>query len=217
MATLHSLNTPAQHPTITLVDGSGNIFYPASSPTPGTTATAEPLDADQLTSGEATMHRRYITSNNVATLNASLRLTYFTARKSETITSLRLISGSTAASTSPTLVRAGVYSVADNGDLTLVAAIANDITLFASALTAYTRALTASFSKVVGQRYAVGILVVTAVTAPMVLGNANGVASEMGQAPKLAAVFNGQTDLPASITNAQAVDTGTLQYSVLVP
>lgn len=217
MATLHSLTTPAQHPTITLVDGNGNIFYPASSSVPGTTSTAEPLDADRLTSGEATMRRRDISSNAVATSTGSLRLTYFTARKTETITSLRLVSGSTAAAATPTLVRAGVYSVATNGDLTLVASIANDTTIFAAVLTGYTRALTASLAKVAGQRYAVGLLVVTGVAAPTVLGNLYMASSEAGQAPRLCAAFHGQTDLPASITNAQALDATTIQYSVLVP
>lgn len=30
MATLHSLNTPTQYPTITLVDGTGNVYTPAT-------------------------------------------------------------------------------------------------------------------------------------------------------------------------------------------
>lgn len=217
MATLHSLNTPSQYPTISLVDESGNIFSPAASSVSGTTTTAEPLDADQLTAGEGTMRRRNIVSTAVATSTGSLRLSYFTARKTETITSLRLISGGTAAGATPSLVRAGVYTVADNGDLTLVASIANDTTIFANISTAYTRALSASLAKAAGQRYAVGILVVTAAAAPTVLGNNFVAASEAGQAPRLCAAFHGQTDLPASVTNAQAIDANSIQYSVLVP
>lgn len=217
MATLHSLNTPAQHPTITLVDSSGNVFFPASSSIPGSSTVAEPLDPDRLTVGEATMRRRDVSSNSVATGSGTMRLGYFTARKTETVTQVRIASGTTAAGATPSLARIGVHSVAANGDITLIASTANDTTLFAAASTAYTRALTAPFNKVAGQRYAVGILFVTGATAPTTLGNGVLPATENGTAPRLSAFITGLADLPASALAAATLDTGLVPYAVLLP
>lgn len=210
---LYSLSTPSQYPVIALVDSNGN---PANLTGYIPAATYEPYDPDRLIAGEATMSRRAIVAQTIATGNQSLRLTYFTARKTETVTQVRLVSGTTAAGATPTLVRVGVYSVAGNGDLTLIASIANDTTLLAASSTGYTRALTAPFSKVAGQRYAVGTLVVTATTAPTLMGNGF-VSSEAGMPPKMGALVAAQADLPATITAATAVDSGQLHYTVLLP
>src|SRR4051794_12969175 len=99
--------------------------------------------------------------------------------------------------------------VAANGDLTLVASTANDTTLFAATNTAYTRTLkdptgvtTQAFSKVVGNTYAIGVLVVTAATSPtlcgLVLPTAFG-SQTWSPAPSMAYSLSGQADLPASV------------------
>ena len=148
--------------------------------------------------------------------SGTLRLTYFTARKTETVNSLRIVGGSTAAGATPSLVRAGIWKVESNGDLTLVASIASDTSLLATASTAYTRALTAPLAKVAGQRYAYGLLVVTAATAPTVYGGGALLASEMGQAPLIGGAVTAQANL-GNLTAAQVAASGTLMYAVLVP
>ncbi|HYH49649.1 MAG TPA: glycosyl hydrolase family 28-related protein [Acidimicrobiia bacterium] len=175
------------------------------------------LLADNLTSGEETYSRRWATQTTVSTGAGTLRLTYFTARKTETINSVRVYSGGTAAGATPTLARIGVYSVAANGDLTLVASTANDTTLFAGANTAYTKALSAPWSKVAGRRYAIGPLVVTGATAPTVVGYSAGNAAEAGIAPRVSGAVTGQTDLPASVAVGSVVSSGSTPYFAMVP
>lgn len=178
----------------------------------------ERLDPDLLTTGEGCFPRDKVVANTVPTGNQSLRLSYFTARKSETITQVRILSGGTAAGATPTLVRVGLYTVAANGDITLVASTANDTTLLASGSTSYTKALQASYAKVAGQRYAVGILVVTGATAPTVCGGPNFInATESGLAPKLGGLVGSQADLPSSVVAASVSDGAQRPYVVMLP
>jgi len=67
-------------------------------------AVKEPLDGNRLTVGESTIGRFNVNSGSITMTSQSLRLAYFTARKSETVASVRLISG-TAAGATPTLGR----------------------------------------------------------------------------------------------------------------
>jgi hypothetical protein len=177
----------------------------------------EMLDADRLTTGDASMPRA-LTFSSVTLTSGLLRLSFFTARASYTATQLRLHSGSTAAAATPSLVRAGIYSVAGNGDIALLAATANDTSIFAGATTAYTKALAASQALVRGTRYALGELVITAAAAPTVPGaSVSVVSSEIGAAPRLSATVAGQTDLPASVANASLVNSGSRTYGVILP
>lgn len=173
--------------------------------------------SDDLTLGESTISRRLITATNVSQATGALRLTYFTAKKTETTTSVRLGTGVTAAAATPTLVRVGIYSVAANGDITLVASTPNDTALFAAASTFYTKALSVPLSKVRGQRYAVGVLVVTGTTAPTLQGQNAITNTEMGQAPRLGGLMSAQADLPASALSAAVSDNSHIAYVALVP
>ncbi|GAA0494815.1 hypothetical protein Ade02nite_19680 [Paractinoplanes deccanensis] len=173
-----------------------------------------------LTVGEETIARDMAISGGMITNTQVLRLTHFTARKSESTTQVRMISGGTAAAATPTLVRMGLYLVDGNGDGTLVASTANDTSLFAATNTAYTRSWTAPYAKVAGQRYALGVLVVTAATAPQLVGNSIagvGAAAEPSVAPRLSGSLAGQADLPASFTAASLAATGQRFYGVLLP
>lgn len=175
---------------------------------------------DLLTTGEEVFERDFVTLQNLPLTSQDLRLTYFTARKTGTIANLRISSGSTAAAATPTLCRVGIYQEAANGDLTLVAAIANDTSLFATINTAYTRALTASFTKTRGVRYAMGVLVVSATTMPFMAGGnlAGGAgADESAIAPRLTGQVSGQADLPASIASGSLGLSGRRIYGVLLP
>lgn len=171
------------------------------------------VGSDALAVGESTMSRRVV--NTVSTLSSGiLRLTYFMARKTETVTQVR--SRSVGAAIAPTLCRIGVYSIDESGNLTLIASTATDTALWSVANTTYTKAFSASWSKVRGTRYVVGKLYV-GTTAPTTPGLNPGDGDELAVAPRLCAALGGQTNLPATITTG-SLSVGTQQpYSVLLP
>lgn len=173
--------------------------------------------ADNLTTGQETYPRGLAQSSTVPITSQQMRLTYFTARKTDTVANVAVASGNTAAGATPTLVRLGLYTVAANGDLTLAASTANDTTLFAGTNTLYTKALTASLAVVAGQRLAIGILVVTGAATPQLLGISIGAVTVSAAAPRLAAAVSGQADLPASVAAGSVSDTGNRPYAVLLP
>ncbi|QZD97548.1 minor tail protein [Gordonia phage LonelyBoi] len=173
--------------------------------------------ADLLDVGEETFPRRSIASGGVGTSAGALRLTYFTARKTETVASVRVGTGSTAAAATPTLCRIGIYEVASNGDLTLVGSTANDTTLFAAANTRYTRALSTPFTKRRGRRYAYGVLVVTGAATPTFPGVASIHADEAAVEPRLSGSVASQTDLPSTVAAGTVAVSASQIYAVLTP
>jgi len=177
------------------------------------------LTANLVTTGEETFPRDLLSSSSaVAPISQSLRLTYFTARKTESTTQVRMYSGGTAAAATPSLCRIGLWSVAANGDLTLVASTANDTTLFAGTVTAYTRSWSAPYAKVAGQRYAIGALVVSATTMPTFGGSQVTYSAEGGSvAPVMGAVINSQADLPSSVAVGSLAASGQRLYAVILP
>ena len=174
-------------------------------------------DTRGIVTGESTIPRLDATDGTISLTSGSMRLTYFTATKSETCNTVRVFTGGTAAGATPTLVRVGVYSVASDGSLTLVASTASSTSLFASAATVYARTLTASFDKIAGQRYALGILVVTAAAAPTTYGAAPLIGSEMAITPRLAAVVSGLTDIPSTVATGGVTDSNRVFYAVVLP
>lgn len=174
-------------------------------------------DLLDLTSGESTLARRAVGLSTVTTGNGILRLTYFVARKGETITQVRTMSGATA-QVGATMCKVGIYSEDSSGNLTLVGSTANTTTLWAATNTAYTTSLSASFAKTRGTRYAVGILVVGSSTAPTMNGNLVPTAgTETSLSPRLSALFGGQTDLPSSVAVGSLSDSTVQHYAALVP
>ncbi len=158
--------------------------------------------------GEVTGDRRFIGSPGAAA-SGEVHLSYFTATKTETITQLAMYSAGTAAAT-VTLIRYGVYSVAANGNLTLLTATPNDTALFAATNTRYAKTLSSPWSKVAYTRYAVGVLVV-ATTVPALYCATDSAATTpvetiWGRDPRLTGRRTGQTDLPASILAGDLVD-----------
>ena len=179
--------------------------------------TTDPRIAGNLLAvGEEIYPRMFCNGTSTAT-NATMRLSYFTARNTETVNSIRLATGGTAAAATPTLIRLGIYSVDAVGNCTLVASTANDTTLFAASSTSYTKALSAPWMKVAGQRYALGVLVVTAATAPSLVGNVIANGNEMGMAPRLSGTAGGRSDLPASLVPANVGDSPNMIYAALLP
>jgi hypothetical protein len=193
------------------------IWYVISTDVPVSELDKKYLDGNNLASGDASMPRDF-TFSQVTMTSQLLRLSFFTAKSSYTATQVRLLSGTTAAGATPSLVRAGIYSVAVNGNITLIASTASDTALFAAATTVYTKSLSASVDIVKGTRYALGELVVTAATAPTVPGASVGLnGSECAVAPRLCATLASQSDLPSSVVNASLGQTTSRIYGVVLP
>ena len=171
---------------------------------------------DGLIGGESCMARREIISSANALTNQSLRLTHFTATKSETCTQISTVTAGTAAGATPTLCKMAVYRVEDNGDITLLASTANDTTLFAATTTRYTRSLDVPVQKIRGQRYALGLLVVSAAAFPTFYGHTIGPSVITSVEPKISSLVNGQADLPASVVNA-SIGGGPSFYMEILP
>lgn len=169
--------------------------------------------------GDETIPRLVIGNTALSLTSQTMRLSYFTARKTETATKVRLPCGTTAAGATPTLIRVGIYSVANDGTLALIASTPNDTTLLAAANTVYTKSLSASFVKKAGVRYAVGVLVVSAATMPTLIGNTGGgnITSEFAAAPQLAGSVASQTDLPASVAPGSVSAATAIPYVVVTP
>lgn len=161
-------------------------------------------DPDELTSGLILPGRLWASA--VSTVAGWVWLYCFTARKNETISTVATGTTATPAGATPTLCKMGIYQVDSGDNLTLAAATANDTTLFAAANSTYTRSLTAPIQLVAGQRYATAFLVVSAAAAPSMVGvqlGGTGFTTAAGKLPPmLMAYLPGQTDFPASISNA---------------
>lgn len=156
-------------------------------------------DPNFPTTGEFVPDRNDWTAS-VAVVAGTLQLSYFTALKSEAINNVTTVTVGTAAGATPTLCRVGLYAVAANGDLTLEAATANDTTLWANINNAYSRALTGTWNKVVGRRYAAGLLCVTAAATPVIAGHTYSTSFVSSGPPQMAGSLAGQTDLPSNIS-----------------
>ena len=172
-------------------------------------------DPDRFTSGEEIV-MRLLAQGAPQPGTGQLILTYFTARRNETINNVNTITLGTAA-TGTTLARVGIYSVATSGDLTLVASTANDTTMWGTAYSGNTKALSAPWSKVAGQRYAFGTLFV-GTTGPKFAGVLAVNGASLGKAPRLAGSVASQADLPSTITNATISNAqGTVIYGEVLP
>lgn len=129
---------------------------------------------------------------------------FFTATKTETISTLTTYTGSSLAAATPTICRMAVFSVDGSGNLTQVGVTPNDTTLFAAVNAAYPKALSASFTKTAGQRYATAVLIVTGVALPSFVGSYGSAITATSStillaAPTLAARVAGQSDMPSSV------------------
>lgn len=162
------------------------------------------VTGDDITSGLLVPGR--LLASTVTLVSGWVCLSAFTARRTQTISSITVGTTATAAGATPTLCRLGIYSVNEADDCTLVASIANDTTLFAAANTTYSRNLTAPYELVLGQRYATAFLVVTAATFPSMVGvqlDSTAFTIAHGKTPPFQfARLTGQTNLPSSIAAA---------------
>ena len=162
-------------------------------------------------SGTIDVVSRVNSVNNFTITPGTVFFTCFTPSASVTVSQLSVATGSGAAMSGATLVRLGLYTFNDSSaTATLVAQTANDTSIFASSNTLYTRSFSATggypatYALQAGQRYAIGIIVVTYNTGngPAVAGaNTNGFVTNM--LPYMARQKLTQTDLPASAVTSQ--------------
>lgn len=135
---------------------------PPATPDPATMlANIDAALGNTATSVNAMRRQDATTSFNIA--NGTTHVTCFTPVRDVTITKLAASAGSPAWA-GTTLARLGLYTVTSAGVATLVAATANDTTLFNTANTVYEKALDtaggfpASYTLLAGQRYAIGVV-----------------------------------------------------------
>ncbi len=170
-----------------------------------------------MSTGEEVFPREFcIAAGGGTCATQNLRLRYFTATKTEAITKVQTVAAVAAAAT-PTLCRIGIYSVASNGNLTLLHSTTNDTALWSSNSTLYEKTLNTTFNKVAGTRYAIGALCVTGATAPTLAGASVSSGVLQGIAPRFAGSVSGQTDLPASVAAGSIANSTNNQWFGLVP
>lgn len=178
-----------------------------------------PVPFGNSVDGVETFPREAAGSSTVFGSTGVLRLMYFTPAVEKTITKIRTYSGGTAAAATPSLCRAGFYTVAASGDITLVCATANTTSLWASQNTEYSTSLDSggglptSYTFVPGQRYAAAVLVVTGGTAPTFAGMSYAAATIPTIPPRVTGSLGSQTDLPTSVANG-SIGTATTRYYV---
>lgn len=173
-----------------------------------TTTISAPIpvqDFDEQIAGEETVPRSSgLLDYNNTNITGFQTFNFFTAKTNSTVTTAKFETGS-AGTTTPTLVRVGLYLVDPVAlGLTLVASTANDTTLASAAYTGYSKALSSPYTFVRGSRYAASILVVAAVGCNM-MGPYT--IQRIAVSPRRAAVSGGSlADLPSTISDASIQD-----------
>ncbi len=161
------------------------------------------VDPDALNPGVTTFDRALMGSNTNVALGAAsgnLRLVYFSAQRAEIWATVGWTGGTVAAGATPTLVRWGLYSVAVSGDLTLVASTVNNTALFAAPSAAASAAFSVAHAAVAGQRYALGVLVVSGAAIPSIQGaSLNQQTVQASLPPRKTGLLAAQVDLPLNI------------------
>ena len=193
------------------------------SPEPSTTQVSADLARSApggLAAGIATFPRWAVQSTAVAPSSGSMRLAGFRADRSETVTKVRYLTGGTAAAATPTVVRIGLYSVDSAGAGTLVASTPNDTALSANAHTSYEKSFSSPYAVVAGQQYALGYLIVSGAATNTLVGTIQSsggtVHAENAFLPRVCAIYAGQSDLPASYTDAALTNASSIWYGVVL-
>lgn len=151
--------------------------------------------------GEYVPEREYYNNVAVSFSSTVLNLTYFTALRTETVTTVS-VATLTAAAATPSYCGMAAYSVGSTGALTRIGVTANDTALFGTANTGYSKNFAATWPKVIGQRYAIGILVVSSQTMPTFMGQmwsaTNPMVAQTLDAPTIAGRILSQNDMTAA-------------------
>jgi len=166
----------------------------------GTSGTAHPSLMTETSSGVLTIPRISVVDLASWAIYSNLfSVGYLYPTQNRTVNNLSIFvrtAGGVA-----TIARLGLYSVAGNGDLTLLASTTNDTALLTSAWTTKTKALDVPVSLVAGNTYAIGYLIVTA----NAVGSIEGLSGRwdiLAIPPRMSAKVEGVAALPASVTAA---------------
>jgi hypothetical protein len=204
--------------------GLGNVDNTSDASKPVSSATQAVFDARLGSTGDqvalaAASTPRFSAVDRVGGMAASVGLTAsrlylvaFTAAASAAVSNFYVRSRGTAG-VGTTLARMALFSVASNGNATLLARTASDTTLAAATFTDYTKAFDttggypANYALVAGTRYALGILLVGSSTAAQVYG-ASVSPSANSWLPWASMAVAAQTDIATSYTYASMVVEG---------
>lgn len=158
------------------------------------------------TQGEYVGRERHLAIVQAHALVANrMYLSYFQAATTEVCNNIQMYTNAAPVAPLPTLIRMGIYSIDPNGNGTLAASTVNDTTVFGTVNTTYTRAFSAPFSKIKGQRYASALCIATAGTPPTVYGRLNGAGENLfANDPRLTGYLVA-TDLPASFLGSDVL------------
>jgi len=171
--------------------------------------------AEPLTSGEA-IYARPTLSGGLTLTTQVLALSYWTAATSGTATAVTTQTAGTAAS-GLTYANVGIYSVAANGNLTLLASTGDlHTTLWIATYTNYASALGTSFTRVAGTRYALGCLAV-GTTPPQLVGISPYSGNFMTIAPSVAEQVTGQSTLPSSVSAGSLANASSVIGAIVAP
>lgn len=170
--------------------------------------------------GEAMCDRRFSATGNAPNGAGNVQLSLFRASRTEDINSVTQYTTGTAAS-GTTLARMGVYEI-DEGrqTLTLVAATANDTTLFSSVYNIWNRNFTSTWRKQAGKLYA-GANFIAATAQPTYVNicaqGAGLFDTILNVEPGLFKSMTGQTDLPSSFSYAALANSRRSPYFEFYP
>lgn len=198
--------------TDVLDEGSNTFRADAYSTEPAQSAL---IPLSPLTVGQETLPRVLINTSSSPLTSGGVLLAMFTARKTETITQLRSITRTPAAS-GLTLAKMGLYSVDSTDNITLLAGTANDTTLWNATVTRFTRSLTTSVEVTAGNRYAIGLLAV-GTTMPNMFGAFTLGDIEGTEIPRPCGLVSGQSDLPATASAGSLGSPSFTFYGVALP
>lgn len=188
-----------------------NRWFPTRVPHPG--------DYTRLLAGETTMDRLLGLQSLVAlpVTATGIAVAFFTAETSETITQVRTVQSTAAATV--TLSRIGIYEVDRNDEGPLLAATANDVALWATLNSRPVKSFAAPFAKVRGRRYGVAFAY-TGTTVPLLTGRAaasNTAAAEYLEGPRETATLTASAgDLPANMLAVNLAAQATKFYAALL-
>lgn len=205
-------------PVASALDGTEIVpVVQASTSKQTTLAEVRALDPEAVSVGDETMSRRG-SGSTVPTTSGTLYLSFFTAKRSETKTKLGVYTNATAAAATPTYAAMGLYSLAANGTLTQIGVTASDTTLFSTTFTFNERTLTnGGVATVIGQRYALGLLIVSAAAMPTFYGSVNSFPPAYSLPPFMSATVTGQSALPASIAGGAYTAVNNEIYGLVRP
>jgi Collagen triple helix repeat (20 copies) len=180
---------------------------------PGLVSPSPALECEILTSGFTNIHRVAAT-NGAATITSGMcTLNYFTTSQPWAIKSVGVFTGTIAAGPTPTLCKVGLYSVAGNGDLTLIGATPNTPTMWNAVSTPSYVDLLVTTNLLADSRYAIALLCVSAAAMPSQACATTAQSTMVALSPRLTGYLAGQSDLPSFIAAASVVNTSRIQIA----